>query len=64
MKGYMKKLIGRLIYKKLGSPNFIRRIEWRKILEWFDQKEGEKNLDIACGGGVLSLKIAEKGCKV
>ena len=49
----MKKLIGCLIYKKLSSPNFIRRIEWRKnfgcCLRW---------------GGALSLKIAEKGCEV
>lgn len=48
----------------MGSPDFIRRVEWRKILEWLDPKEGEKILDIACGGGELSLKIAEKGSKV
>jgi ubiquinone/menaquinone biosynthesis C-methylase UbiE len=34
------------------------------MLEWLNPKEGEKILDIACGGGVLSLKIAEKGCEV
>lgn len=60
----MKKYIRHLIYKTMGSPDFIRRLEWRKILEWLDPKEGEKILDIACGGGELSLKIAEKGSKV
>ncbi len=34
------------------------------MLEWLDPKEGERILDIACGGGELSLKIAEKGCEV
>ena len=63
MKEYMKEQIGHLIYKTVGTP-FIRRIEWRNMLEWLDPKEGERILDIACGGGNLSLKIAEKGCEV
>ena len=58
------KHIGHLIYKTSGTSTFIRRIEWRTMLEWLDQKEGERILDVACGGGTLSLKIAEKGCKV
>ena len=48
----------------MSTPDFIRRIEWRDMLEWLDQKEGERILDIACGGGELSLKIAEKGCEI
>jgi ubiquinone biosynthesis O-methyltransferase len=60
----MKKYIGHLIYKTVGTPGFIRRIEWRIMLDWLDPKEGERILDVACGGGVLSLKIAERGCKV
>ena len=60
----MKKYIGHLIYKTMGTTEFIRRIEWRDMLEWLDPKEGERILDIACGGGNLSLKIAEKGCEV
>ena len=42
---------------------FIKRIEWRNMLEWLDAKEGERILDVACGG-MLSLKIAENGCKI
>jgi ubiquinone/menaquinone biosynthesis C-methylase UbiE len=34
------------------------------MLEWLNPKEGEMILDNACGGGALSLKIAEKGCEV
>ena len=34
------------------------------MFKWLDPKEDEKILDIACGAGELSLKIAEKGCKV
>lgn len=60
----MKNYIGHLIYKTIGTPNFIRVIEWRSMLEWLDPKEGERILDVACGGGTLSLKIAERGCNV
>ena len=60
----MKKFIGHLIYKTTGTPSFIRRIEWRRMLEYLDPKEGERILDIACGGGELSLKVAECGCEV
>lgn len=52
------------MYKMIGTSSFIRRIEWRKMLEYLDPKEGERILDIACGGGQLSLKIAEYGCEV
>jgi len=60
----MKNYLTHLIYKTIGTPNFIRRIEWRKMLDWLEPKEAERILDVACGGGVLSLKIAEKGCEV
>jgi ubiquinone/menaquinone biosynthesis C-methylase UbiE len=53
MKEYMKKQIGHWIYKTMGTLSFIRRIEWRSMLEWLATKEGERILDIACGvGGV------------
>ena len=60
----MKNYIGHLIYKTMGTTEFIRQIEWRSMLEWLDPKEGERILDVACGGGVLSLKIAERDCEV
>ena len=60
----MRKYIGHLIYKWFGTLNFIRQMEWRNMLDWLEPKEGERILDIACGGGTLSLKIAEKGCEV
>ena len=56
--------IGHWIYKTACTPSFIRRIEWRRMLEYLDPKEGERILDIACGAGELSLKIAECGCEV
>jgi ubiquinone/menaquinone biosynthesis C-methylase UbiE len=34
------------------------------MLEWLGPKEVESILDVACGRGTLSLKIAEKGCEV
>ena len=60
----MRNYIGHWAYKTLGTLNFIRQIEWRNMLDWLEPKEGEKILDIACGGGALSLKIAEKGFEV
>ena len=57
MKEYMKELIRHLIYKTIGTHSFIRRIEWRSMLEYLDPNEGERILDIACGVGELSLKI-------
>ena len=47
----MKNYIGHLIYKTMGTLGFIRRIEWRRMLGWLAPKEGERILDIACGGG-------------
>ena len=61
----IKKYIGHQIYETVDTArSFIRRIEWRNMLEYLDAKEGEKVLDVACGAGTLSLKIAERGCKV
>lgn len=64
MKEYMKKQIGHSIYKTIGTLSFIRRIEWRSMLDWLDPKEGERILDVACGSGELSIKVAERGCEV
>ncbi len=64
MRECIKNLILYLVYKTIGTISFIRRIEWRIILEWLNPKEDERILDVACGNGVLSLKIAEKGVKV
>ena len=64
MNEYIKKYIGHLIYKWIGTLDFIRQIEWRNMLEWLDLEESERILDVACGGGALSLKIAERGCEI
>lgn len=60
----VKRYISHLIYKIMGTSSFVRRIEWQNMLKYLDPKEGERILDVACGGGVLSLKIAERGCEV
>ncbi len=62
--GDIKSYIRYYIYNIMGTPSFIRWIEWQNIFEHLDPKEGERILDIACGGGELSLKIAECGCEV
>jgi len=60
----MKSYIRHWIYKIIGTLNFVRIIEWQSMLEWLELKEGERILDVACGEGVLSLKLAERGCEV
>ena len=50
--------------KIMGTLSYIRQIVWLNMLEWLDLKRGECFLDVASGGGELSLKIAEKGCEV
>jgi ubiquinone/menaquinone biosynthesis C-methylase UbiE len=60
----MESYIKHHIYKTIGTPHFIRQIEWRSMFEYLDPKEFESILDVACGEGVLSLKVAEKGCEV
>jgi len=59
----MRKYIGHLIYKWIGTPDFIRFIEWKAMFDYLEPKLGEKVLDVACGSGILTLKIAEKGCQ-
>jgi len=39
-------------------------MEWRFVFKLLNPQKGDKICDIACGGGTLSLKIAEKGCEV
>jgi len=61
---YLKDRIRHLIYITTGSLSFIRIIEWQEIFKWLDPAVSDRILDVACGGGELSLKIAEKGCEV
>lgn len=58
----LRNYLGHLIFKSMGTTGFVRRMEWRNILEWLDPKDGERVLDVACAGGSLNLKIAERGC--
>jgi ubiquinone/menaquinone biosynthesis C-methylase UbiE len=52
------------IFRTMCTTAFARRIEWRRMLAWLDARKGEKVLDIACGAGELSLKIAASGAEV
>lgn len=64
MKNWVKDTLSIFVYNTVWTLNFIRRIEWRGMLEYIDPEEGERILDVACGEGLLSLRIAERGCEV
>jgi len=47
---------------KLG--NFVDEVETKTAFELFQPQKGEKILDIGCGTGNFSIKLAKKGAKV
>lgn len=59
-----KTFVNYLLFKTIGTISFVRRIEWPIMINWLELKKNEKILDIACGEGSLTLKIAKKGCTV
>jgi len=60
----LKRYLNHIIFKLIGTTTFTRLIEWRFVFKLLNPQKGDKICDIACGGGTLSLKIAEKGCEV
>lgn len=60
----LRQRIHHIVINTLGSLNCIRLLEWREILRLLKPQGGEKFLDVACGGGDLSLIIAKRGCQV
>jgi SAM-dependent methyltransferase len=53
-----------LIFRLMGTGSFVRRLEWRRMLEWLSPRKDERILDVACGMGELSLLIARRGAEV
>jgi len=57
----LKRYLNHVIFRLIGTTTFTRLIEWRFVFKLLNpQKRGDKICDIACGGGTLSLKNAEK----
>ena len=51
------------LYKFIGTVSFIRLIEWKIILRLVHSHK-KRICDVACGGGSLSLKLAERQFEV
>lgn len=60
----MKNHLIYFISRVMGTASFTRRLEWRHVMAWLEPRKGEKILDIACGMGELSLRIAKKSGQV
>jgi len=59
----IKETIKSILFKTMGDPSLWRLIEFPKMLKYLDPKMNESILDIACGTGELTLKIANHGCE-
>ena len=60
----LKLKVSQIISRTLGTLSFVRIIEWRQILGLLQPQNREKVLDVACGGGGVSLKIAKRGAQI
>lgn len=47
---------------KLGA--FVDQVETKAVFDLFQPQPGEKILDLGCGTGNFSIKLAQKGCQV
>lgn len=56
--------IKQLIRNKYLTFNFVRMIEWKKLQNYLNPKKKECILDVACGNGSLTIKIASTGCNM
>jgi len=59
----IKEIIDSVKFKTIGKPSFGRMFEFPKMLKYLDPKKNERILDVACGSGELTLKIANRGSK-
>jgi len=60
----MKDINQKFLINKILGPNFVRRIEWKKMVKYLEPSSDDKFLDIACGQGMFTNKLARMGCDV
>ena len=60
----MKEDLVFIVLSATGNLNVLRQIEWQSLLKWLHPRTGIAVLDVACGSGTLSMKLAEAGCAV
>lgn len=59
-----KTLSPRSSIRRLSRFNFRRRQECLTVLHWLDARPGEDILDIGCGDGTYTAKVARAGARV
>ncbi|MCL0056313.1 glycosyltransferase [Dehalococcoidia bacterium] len=60
----LAKILVRNAVYLLHYLNFIKTTEARIVSKFLQPKRGERILDIACGSGIQSMKMAKRGSKV
>jgi SAM-dependent methyltransferase len=63
-RGGWKSAGAHLIFNAVIVPDFVRRLEWAKMLQWLVVSGSDSILDVGCGRGDLAIRMSKTGALV